>query len=214
VHGKGQVPRYTESGQPIVDANGSPVYTTESQIINDIQPDWLGGVNSSLEYKGVRLGFVLDTRQGGTIYSQTKQMTEFNGTAASSVIYDRKPFVVPNSVVENDDGTFSPNTTAIGVDAFLDDGNYGKYVIDATYVKLREVTLGYSIPKSILSNVKMQQATIQLFVKNPKIWLPSQNSYADPEVNGPVNSTSNANNVETTQIPTSTSLGFNINITF
>lgn len=211
---KGQVARYTDEGQPIVDENGSQTYTTDAQIISSIQPDWIGGLTSTLEYKGFRFGFVLDTRQGGQIFSLTKAATEFNGTSVTTTINDRKPFIIPNSVVENEDGTFSPNTKKVAVDVYVDDGNYSRHLLDASFIKLREITLGYSFPRSILSPLKIKQASINLFVKNPKTWLPGENKFADPEVNGPVSSTSNATGVESTQTPVSKSYGVNLNITF
>jgi hypothetical protein len=211
---KGQVARKTPDGRPIVDDAGAPVYTTTDEVIGNTQPDWLAGLNSTLAFKGFRLGFLFDAREGGTIFSLTKFATEFNGTSLSSITNDRVPFVIPNSVVENDDGTFTPNTTPIPVDVFVDDGNYSRNVIDGSFVKLREVTLGYSIPSSITNTLKMRSASIQLFVKNPRFWLPDVNSYGDPEVNNPVGTATNVSGVESTQTPPSKSYGFNINITF
>ena len=211
---KGQAPRFTSTGQTIVDANGMPKYTTEAEIIDDTQADWLGGLSTAIQYKGFRVGALLDTRQGGTIFSLTKTAVEFNGTSVNSTFNDRKPFVIPNSVVENEDGSFSPNTTAIGVDAFVDDGNYSRHIIDGSFVKLREVTIGYSIPKNIISRLGMQQASINLFVKNPRVWLPSENMYADPEVNNPEGTANSTSGVESTQTPISRSYGVNLNITF
>lgn len=211
---KGQVARKTPDGRPIVDDAGAPKYTTSDEVIANTQPDWLGGLNSTVEFKGFRLGFLFDARQGSTIFSLTKFATEFNGTSLSSVTNDRVPFVIPNSVVENDDGTFSENTTAIPVDVFVDDGNYSRNVIDGSFVKLREVTLGYSIPSSITNSLKLRNASIQLFVKNPKFWLPDANVYGDPEVNNPTGTATNVTGVESTQTPPSRSYGFNINLTF
>ncbi len=211
---KGQAPRFTESGQQIVDANGNPAYTTEAQVLENTQADWIGGLGTSLKYKGIRLGALLDTRQGGTIFSLTKTAVEFNGTSISSTINDRIPFVIPNSVVDNGDGTFSPNTTAIGVDTYVDDGNYSRHILDGSFVKLREITLGYTLPRNIVSKLHMQQASINLFVKNPQVWLPSENVYADPEVNNPVGTANNTSGVESTQTPISKSYGVNLNITF
>jgi len=209
---KGQVQRFTPEGQPIVDANGSRTYTSDIQTVGSIQPDWIGGIVNTFSYKGLSLGFVLDTRQGGTFYSRTKFFTEFNGTALTTLIGDRKPFVIPNSVVENSDGTFSPNTKEILANAYLDDGNASKHIIDASFVKLREVTLGYELPKSLVNKISLQNVSVRFFAKNLKFWLPDENSYGDPEVNGPGGPT-NIQNVESSQTPPSRSYGINLNIT-
>lgn len=216
---KGTIKQYTDDGKLIVGSNGLPSYTSDSYAVSNIQPDWIGGLVSTLQYKGVRFGFVIDSRQGGEIFSLTKAATEFNGTAVTTTINNRQPFVIPNSVVESEDepGTYIENTKAVGVDSYVDDGNYTRNLLDGSYVKLREITLGYSLPSNMLSPLKIRQASIQLFVKNPKTWLPSENKFADPEVNGPADSGSsypNATGIESTQVPVSRSYGVNLNVTF
>ena len=209
---KSQVQRFTPQGQPIVDANGSRTYTSDIQTAGTIQPDWIGGLVNTFSYKGISLGAVLDTRQGGTFLSRTKFFTEFNGTALTTTIGNRKPFVIPNSVVENDDGTFSPNTKEILANSYLDDGNNSKHILDASFVKLREVTLGYDLPKSLTDKIGMQAVSVRFFAKNLKFWLPDENTFGDPEVNGP-GGPSNIQNVESSQTPPSRSYGINVNLT-
>jgi TonB-linked SusC/RagA family outer membrane protein len=209
---KGQVKRFTSEGQPIVDANGYHAYTPDIQTVGHVQPDWIGGLVNTFSFKGVSLGVVLDTRQGGMFLSRTKFFTDFNGTSLSSLIGDRKPFVIPNSVVENSDGTFSSNTKEVIANSYLDDGNATRLLIDASFVKLREVTLGYDLPRSLVNKLHLQGLSVRLFAKNLKFWLPEENTFADPEVNGPAGPT-NLQNIESSQTPPSRSYGINLNIT-
>lgn len=65
----------------------------------------------------------------------------------------------------------------------------------------------------MLENTFITNARIALYGKNLKFWLPSENKYADPEVNGPA-LTGNAQGIETTQTPSSRSLGLNIQLSF
>jgi hypothetical protein len=211
---KGQAIRTTPQGNIIVDGNGQKTFTTEDQVLAGTQPDWLGNLSTSLTYKGFRLGALLDTRQGGKIFSLTQSAVEFNGTSLNSTMYDRHPFVIPGSVVENEDGTFSENTTPVAVDDYLFDGNYSRYLIDGSYIKFRELTLGYNFPTSLASKLKMKQLSVQLFVKNPKIWVSSENNAGDPEVNNPAGTAANVTGVESTQTPNARSYGFNLNVTF
>jgi hypothetical protein len=83
---------------------------------------------------------------------------------------------------------------------------------DASFVKLREVTLGYELPKSLVNKISLQNVSVRFFAKNLKFWLPDENSYGDPEVNGPGGPT-NIQNVESSQTPPSRSYGINLNIT-
>ena len=211
---KGQAPIITADGKRVVDENGNQRYTTDDQVLGNTQPDWLGGLTSTVSYKGFSFGFLIDTRQGGDIFSLTKTATEFNGTSVVTTLNNRMPYVIPNSVVEQEDGSFVPNTTAIGVDSYVDDGNYGRHIIDGSFIKLREITLGYQLPQSLISSLKMKSASVQLFVKNPKIWLPAENKWADPEVNNPSGTAANVSGIESTQTPNSRSYGINLNITF
>ena len=90
-------------------------------------------------------------------------------------------------------------------------------IIDGSYLKLREITLGYELPRSLVSKMKLQGASINIFAKNVKFWLPEENTFADPEVNGPatvLNSATQIQGVETTQTPPSRSFGVSLNINF
>jgi TonB-linked SusC/RagA family outer membrane protein len=209
---KGQKQRFTDAGQPIVDANGSRTYTPDIQTIGTTQPDWIGGLVNTFSIKGLSLGVVIDTKQGGKFLSRTKSFTEFNGTALTTTIGDRKPFVIENSVVENTDGSFSPNEKEILANSYLDDGNATKNILDASFVKLREITLGYNLPKSLVSKVGLQNVSVRFFAKNLKYWVAKENTFADPEVNGPGGPT-NIQNVESSQTPSQKSYGINLNIT-
>jgi TonB-linked SusC/RagA family outer membrane protein len=211
---KGNVQRFDPNGNPIVDGNGSRVYTTTPEYVGSVQPDYIGSITTSFRYKGFRLGALLDGRKGGKFFSLTKSATEFNGTSINSLIGDRLPFVVPNSVVEQEDGTFLPNTTPITADRYLFDGNYTNMLLDASFLKFRELSLGYSFPREIVSKLKLQGATIDLFAKNLKFWLPSENTFDDPEAKGPGGSADNTTGVASTQTPPTRSYGVTLNLTF
>ncbi|MCB9327547.1 MAG: SusC/RagA family TonB-linked outer membrane protein [Lewinellaceae bacterium] len=211
---KSQVPLYTDSGQPIVTSSGIRKYSDKVEAIGSYQPDWIGSLGSGIGYKKLKFNFLLDVRQGGKFFSLTKSATEFNGTSMTTLIGDREPFVVENSVVQNEDGSYSPNTQATEAYSYLFDGNYGNHMIDASFIKLREVGLSYSIPNSITSKLRMSKASIGIFGKNLKFWLPEENTFADPEIIGPGTVQSNIAGVETTQTPPTKSYGIRLNVQF
>ncbi|MBK7524057.1 MAG: SusC/RagA family TonB-linked outer membrane protein [Saprospiraceae bacterium] len=214
---KGTAPRFDPNGNQIV-AGGLPVYSAEAQALGNIQPDWIGGFSTQIGYKNWSFNALLDTRQGNDIFSLTKFYTEFNGTASTTTIFDRKPFIIPNSVEEtiNPDGTatYTPNTTETLANAFIDDGNWGRNILDGSFVKLREVGLSYVFPKRYVDKIKASDLSLSLFVRNPFIWLPEENSFADPEVNGPGTAQSNISGIETTQTPPSRSFGVSLNLKY
>jgi TonB-linked SusC/RagA family outer membrane protein len=204
-----------DAGQVIVDANGTPVYTDQEQYLGSYQPDWLASFGANVNYKGIGFNILFDMKQGGTFVSQSKFFTEFNGTSIHTAIYDREEFVYPNSVVDNGDGTFSENTTPITEEYLYTVYNpaASTYLVDASYLKLREIGLSYDFPTSLISSTPFNSARIALFAKNVKFWLADDNTFADPEINGP-STTGNANGIETTQTPPSRSFGVNLQLTF
>ena len=212
---KAIAPKTNSAGQVIVGATGFPEYTDEEQYFGSYQPDFTASFGTRIGYKGLSLNVLVDMKEGGTFYSSTQFYTEFNGTAAHTAVYDRLPYVFPNSVIDNGDGSFSPNTTEINEQDYFT--NYdpagSTYLVDASFVKLREVGLSYQFPKSFLSRTPFSSAKLGVFGKNLKFWLPDENIFADPEVNGP-GLTGNFIGIETTQVPPAHSYGINLGLTF
>lgn len=213
---KGNNFKYNDEGQVIVDGNtGFPVYSDEEEFLGNNQADYLLNFGANVNYKGFGFRILFDRKKGGLFASQTKYNTEFNGTSVNTTIYNRESFIFPNSVVDNGDGTFSENTVAITEQDYYTnyDAPVSTHLIDASYLKLREVELSYTFPKTLLKETFFTSARLSLFGRNLKFWLPDENKYADPEINGP-GLTSNAQGIETTQTPPSSSLGVNLQLSF
>jgi hypothetical protein len=213
---KAQAPLTNDAGQVVVDANtGFPLYTDDEQYLGSYQPDYLASLGSSFSYKGIGLNVLFDVKQGGSFVSQTQFFTEFNGTNANTAEYDREAYVFPNAVYEAEDGSFVPNDIEITEQDYFT--NYdpagSTYIVDASYIKLRELGLSYEVGKKLLKKLPVSAARIALYARNVKFWLPEENIYADPEVNGP-GLTGNANGVETSQTPPARSIGVSLNLTF
>lgn len=185
------LPTYTEDGKPIVDANGQPVLTTEVKDTGkNVNNDWTGGVTTAFSAYGFTLSAALDIRKGGYMFSRTKNLMQFTGNGTITTYNDRRPFIIPNSVVDNGDGTYSENTTPI----FLADGSYQDYfndygygyggeayLIDRSYVKLRNITLAYTFPRAWVNKIYLSDVTLSVFCNNVFTWTASDNYYIDPE---------------------------------
>ena len=213
---KALAPLTNEEGQVVVDPNtGFPLYTEEEQYFGSYQPKYTMGFGTNLNYKGFGFNILFDVKDGGSFFSLTKFATEFNGTAANTADFNREAYIFPNSVIENADGTYTPNNIEVTEQDYFTnyDPSPSTYLIDASFIKLREIGLSYSVPSSILNKASIQAATFSVFARNVKFWLPSENIFADPEINGP-GLTGNANGIETTQTPPSRSLGVNLKLTF
>lgn len=173
----------------IVDGSGNPQPTTKEVFMDkDINEKYRMGLNTMISWRGLSLSGTLDFRNGGYMFSYTKDYMHWPGTSAETVMNDRNPFIIPNSVVENNDGTFSENTVPVDPTAlhtFYSKGglNGEAYsVIDRSYLKLRNVSLAYDLPKSLCEKIGFDGITISANANNILLWTPRENCYIDPEV--------------------------------
>ena len=213
------LPQYTEDGKLIVDESGMPVLgTTVEDTGKNVNADWTGGVTTTFSYKGLSLGATLDIRKGGYMFSRTKNLMQFTGNGAVTTYNSRNPFIIPNSVYE--DGT--ENTTPI----WLGDGSYQTwfndyganeggefYLLDRSFVKLRNITLAYQLPKAWVRKAYLSDVTLSLFCNNVFTWTHKSNRYIDPETTSDGNDLSGLFG-ETYSNPACRTFGFNIGVKF
>ena len=193
---KAPVPVYTPDGKIVVDAEtGIPVVSPDLGEYGTSQRDFMMGLQNTLTYKDFQLGFSFDYRKGGMFYSGTADLTLFTGNALATAYNERRPFIVPNSVIQTGvDGAGKPvyaeNTTFID-EAHVDDYYYhttnkamaySKRILDRSFIKLRDVTLTYRLPQSIASKIKSSNLSLTLYGRNFMLWTPKSNTYIDPEV--------------------------------
>ena len=181
---------YTDDGQIIVGSDGLPVLSDEVQATGkDINPDWTGGVTTSLRYKDFTLSAALDIRKGGYMFSRTANLMQFTGNGYVTTYNGRNPFIIPNSVVDNGDGTYSENITPI----YQTDGSYQdyydqgywlggeQYLVDRSYVKLRNISLTWNLPRKWVNAMCLSDVNLTVFCNNVFTWTASDNYYIDPE---------------------------------
>lgn len=173
----------------VVDGNGMVMASPDQEVIKDqsIQEKFRLGYTNTFKWKGFRLGTTFDFRYGGYMYSYQKDYMRWTGSDFQSTYNERRTFIVPNSVVDNGDGTYSENTTPVSSESwhtFYSNGAFERdnhAIIDKSYLKLREVSLSYDLPKSVCEKIKMEKITASLVVNNILLWTPAENSYIDPE---------------------------------
>ena len=207
------------NGNVIVDDSGLPIKTGDVVRIGTMNYKYQMGFGTTLTYKGVSLGINFDYRKGGLMFSRTKDIQYFTGNAMQTAYNDRNPWIIPNSVIDNGDGTYSPNTTPLNpttIFNFWDAGGEdmdAAFLVDKTYLKLRSVTLTWDMPSKWFKNIFLTGVTVSLFGNNLWLWTPKSNTFIDPET------TSFGNDLEGqfgeySTNPTSRKLGFNVNFKF
>lgn len=188
------VPAYDPKGHIIVDGQGYPVTASANGTYGNFQHDFVMGLNNSIKVQNFTLGFTFEWDKGGKFYSGTADLFNFVGADPKTTYNDRNPFIVPNSVqkVTGAGGavTYVENTTPI-TEANTDDYYYttsnkalawSRDILDRSFIKLREVTLNYTLPKAFANKIGAQRALIGIYGRNLVTWLPSGNHVVDPEV--------------------------------
>ena len=190
------MPQYTSDGKLIVGSDGQPLLTTDLKDTGkNMNPDWIGGVTTALSWKGFTLSAALDIRKGGYMFSRTKNLMQFTGNGDITTYNERRPFVIPNSVVSDGNGGYVENTTPIflgGADlgygdyqGYYNDYGWGQggeaYLLDKSFVKLRNITLAYQLPKPLVSKLYLSDITVSLFCNNVFTWTHKSNTFIDPE---------------------------------
>ncbi|MBR1689080.1 MAG: SusC/RagA family TonB-linked outer membrane protein [Prevotella sp.] len=184
-------PLYTEDGKQIVGEDGQPLLSSElTPTGKNMNHKWTGGVTTAFSYKGVSLSAALDIRKGGYMFSRTRETLTFVGNSVITMFNDRRPFVVPNSVVSDGNGGYVENTTPIyltddSFQTFYNDYGAGEggecYLVDRSFVKLRNITLSWQLPKAWVSKIYLSDVTVSAFCNNVFTWTAKSNHYIDPE---------------------------------
>jgi TonB-linked SusC/RagA family outer membrane protein len=170
------------SGHVIVDSvSGLPKLAPNAVYKGSFQPRFIASWGTTFRWKGLSFNMLFVTKQGGKFYSATKDLMDFCGTAAETE--NRDPYVFPNSVYQSANGTYVPNTTKfLPYDYYTNVIPAGQHVIDASYVKLQEASLYYTLPSKWFNKSFFGGFTIGVYGSNLAIWTSSENKYVDPEV--------------------------------
>lgn len=208
-------------GQMVFDANGRPVRTTNRIKLGNYNPDWLMGISNSFNYKGVRLSFLFDIRSGGEIYSHTQTVGREGGIIMETLEgradgYDlSKPGngVVGQGVVFVN-GVPSPNTKKVSAREWHTAWTGGRGIAegvmyDASFVKLRELQIGYNIPDRVWGKLPFRGVAVSLVGRNLFVW--DNVPHVDPENMSYTGGTA-LPGIEYMAIPSARSYGFNLSL--
>ncbi len=211
-------------GQVVYNSAGKPEATSTRVKLGNYNPDWLGGISNTFTFKGISLGTLLDIRYGGEVYSHTQtvgreggQLVEtLEGRANGYDLTQAGNGVIGEGVVKNADGTYSPNTVKLSSREWHTTYTLGRRLIegvvyDASFVKLREVRLGYTIPNKVWGKSGLRDFSVSLVGRNLALW--TEVPHIDPETS----STSGGTvipGVESVALPSTRSWGVNLNFRF
>ena len=222
--------RDPETGKVLINRNTGQVITSlTNDIIGNPNPRFMFGFTNTFTFKGITLEGVIDYRQGGDIYSTTLQT--YYGRGVTKDTENREKSVVIDGVygdansrqpIKDAAGNTIANTTAItmnnlyfGAGSFAQGGPAEFSVFDATTIRLREVTLGYSLPSALLSKTRfIRGVNISLSGRNLYWYSPNipRHSNFDPETS--TYNTANAQGFDFSNAPTARRYGVNLRVNF
>ena len=225
---------------PVVGSNGYYLKTsTSDQVIGNVNPDWMAGLRNSFSYKGFNFSFLIDWKQGGDIFSLDLWYGMGTGLYPETAAINDLGNNVRDDVIQNDDGTYDAASGGVildGVNMEVSDagdtsyvannirayaGWYGnpwgwgraanaQHIYDASYIKLREASITYSLPQAMFANSIIGGVSVGVVGSN--LFIIHKNlPYADPETS------QGAGNIQGWQsgvMPTTRNIGFTLNVKF
>jgi TonB-linked SusC/RagA family outer membrane protein len=205
------------TGLLVYDNDGAPVTDGSYKIIGKGVPDFTGGLNNSFTYKNINLTFLIDFKSGGDIYSGTNvRMTQAGFTKQTLLGRAGEAPLTVTGVTADGSGGYKPFTKTLSPgEAQNYWGNLGeraqeRFVYDASFVKLRQITLGYVLPKKLFGRAPIQSAMISFVARNLAI-LHKNSDNIDPESSY---TSSNNQGLDYFGFPSTRTYGFNLRATF
>lgn len=189
-----------KTGKTLILSTGQPDYNT-NQDIGQVLPKWTGGMFNSFKYKGFDLTFSIDFQSGGLFYCETRNFNTGSGLSQETVgVNDKgndwREYPGAYTLAGGNVGTGGiriPGVFANGTEnnRYIAARAYwytarqkdaSNYILDASYIKLREVRFGYAIPQSALASLKVvKNANIGVIVSNAwLIWANAKQYGVDP----------------------------------
>lgn len=210
-------------GKIMIGSNGIPLATLQPIPFGTALPKWTGGFTNSFTFKGISLSFLIDFKLGGKMLSGTNFNAMRHGLHKATLVGRDNPtsdlgVADPGGWVLNTDGVdVNGNTNAKS--AKVEDyysvvrgsGLVEPVIYNAGFWKLRQITLGYDFTRFIPENVPVKGVKLSVFSNNVamlKKWVDN----IDPESFG--YTSDNVVGLESPGVPTTRSIGFNLNVKF
>jgi len=204
------------AGRIIVDVKGNVKQAASDTKVGTSQPVHMLGSNLRLRYKALELNAQVDARWGSVFHTAAAESTLNNGLLPRTAVNNREAFIIPNSVIETSPGVYEANTSVYSAGdqawwlgaqrSFLAPNSF-----NARYVKLRELSIRYTLPPELLSRLPyIKAASIALIGRNLLNFRDEANIFGDAEFIY----LANIGFSGWRTLPAARSYGFNVNINF
>jgi TonB-linked SusC/RagA family outer membrane protein len=227
---------YHANGEKVIDVNGIYKFSPENdKVLGNVNPDWTGGLSNTFAYKNLALSFLIDMQQGGSVFSLDMHYGGATGVYKESAGPNdlgnpkRDPIVWTDPAdhskgyASSSGGTLlpgvledgSPNNIRVDESSYIADGYKAKpnsaFVYDASFIKLRELSVTYTFPRALLAKTRALSAA-SLSLTGSNLWIIHKNlPYADPEAG---QSSGNIQGWQSGVAPAERNIGLTLNVQF
>ncbi|WP_345988260.1 SusC/RagA family TonB-linked outer membrane protein [Chryseobacterium sp. Chry.R1] len=219
---------YDPNGNKIIGKNGAYLHTDDTNHnLGSFQADFIGGLNNSFTYKNFNVSFQIDWKKGGKIFSLDQYFGYGTGLYPDSVglndlgnpirntLSNGGGVILPGVMEDpNNPGHYIPNTIRLdrsrSSQIIETDPPSSAFVYDASFIKLRQVSVSYTFDKKSLGNIGIQSLTLGVVGSN--LWIIHKNlPYSDPEAGL---SSGNIQGYQSGVMPATRNFAFNLKVNF
>lgn len=214
----GIVQKRDPNGNLVFDATtGAPIRSADFEILGNAIPDLTGGLSNTFSFKNFNLSALIDFKAGGDLYSGTEvRMTQAGFHKQTIAGREGQEAITISGVSESSPDVFEPFTMTLtpqqAQNYWNQLGNRAQdhFIYDASYAKLRQVTFGYTFPRSILERTPLQSLMLSFVGRNLAI-LYKNTDNVDPEASY---ANGNSQGLDYFGMPPTRTYGFNLRATF
>ncbi len=198
---------YDDNGNKVV--SGGFYSQSDPRVLGSYLPDWTGGLSTTLSYKSLTASVLFDGQKGGQIWSLSNLFGLYSGIFQETVDQNiRQLGIVPDGVTSSGEewtGRVDPNLFFATLF-----GNHEAHLYDASYIKLREINISYTLPRQWFAGSPVQQLTVSAIGRNLATLLKYTPNFDPTAV---TRSSGNLQGIEAGQMPPNRSLGLRVNLT-
>jgi TonB-linked SusC/RagA family outer membrane protein len=210
-------------GTIYIGEDGYPQQDAQSRVLGDPNPDWLGSLRSTFTVaNNLTISGLLDIKHGGQIWNGTRGALTYFGTAASTAAYHGagvvQTFAQFNAAANGHDEPVAGPGAAMAVPFDVDwyrnnigsgfTGNTSQFIEDGGFVKLRDISLSYTLNRPFLKRLGFGSADLTVSGRNLKTW--TDYTGIDPESN--LTGQSTGRGLDYFNNPQTRTLAFSVNL--
>lgn len=208
---------YDSQGRMVLTSTGLPATNGPIERLGKYDPDWTGGLGSTLSFRGVSLSALVDVRRGGNLYSLTNAYGTRSGVLEQTLRgRETRPDTLEGNGVVMEGVTVTAAGDTVPHRRRLTAQQYHRslvnisenWIYDASFVKLREVRLQYAVPARYTGRLGVNGLELAVVGRNLALWTDVPN--VDPET---AFNAGNLQGFEYSQFPSSKSIGFSLSVT-